>query len=158
MYVRQEDDYRLQGCNHMKKENRRKPLSKEEQFIILIDKYITDTYSPDDEIFTYKLYLIFVGYHLKYFHYYATHSDSLSNIDNIMQMFCSVFRCMKSNFINKLQNKEFIFVQLNALVDYIESNQIKLEQVYVELKAQYEKREISRGVLNKGSSRKRARL
>ncbi|WP_233964650.1 hypothetical protein [Pectobacterium versatile] len=133
-------------------------LSKEEQFIILIDKYITDTYSPDDEIFTYKLYLIFVGYHLKYFHYHATHSDSLSNIDNIMQMFCSVFRCMKSNFINKLQNKEFIFVQLNALVDYIESNQIKLEQVYVELKAQYEKREISRGILNKGSSRKRARL
>lgn len=141
---------------HMDKE--KNYLSKEEQFIILIDKYITDTYSPDDEIFTYKLYLIFVGYHLKYFHYHATHSDSLSNIDNIMQMFCSVFRCMKSNFINKLQNKEFIFVQLNALVDYIESNQIKLEQVYVELKAQYEKREISRGILNKGSSRKIARL
>lgn len=141
---------------HMDKE--KNYLSKEEQFIILIDKYITDTYSPDDEIFTYKLYLIFVGYHLKYFHYHATHSDSLSNIDNIMQMFCSVFRCMKSNFINKLQNKEFIFVQLNALVDYIESNQIKLEQVYVELKAQYEKREISRGILNKGSSRKRAKL
>ncbi|MGE4745564.1 hypothetical protein [Yersinia enterocolitica] len=143
----------------MKKENRRKPLSKEEQIIILIDKYITDTYSPDDEIFTYKLYLIFVGYHLKYFHYHATHSGSLSNIDNIMQMFCSVFKCIKGNFIKNLKNKEFIFVQLNALVDYIEGNQSRLEQVYVELKAQYEMKEISREiVINKGSSRKRARL
>ncbi|MCL6317147.1 hypothetical protein EXT67_12585 [Pectobacterium atrosepticum] len=133
-------------------------LSKEEQFIILIDKYITDTYSPDDEIFTYKLYLIFVGYHLKYFHYYATHSDSHSNIDNIMLMFCSVFKCMKSNFIKKLRNKELILVQFCALVDYIESNQIKLEQVYVELKAQYEKREITNKIKNKSDTRKRVRL
>lgn len=141
---------------HMDKE--KNYLSKEEKFIILIDKYITDTYSPDDEIFTCKLYLIFVGYHLKYFHYHVTHSDSHSNIDNIMLMFCSVFKCMKSNFIKKLRNKEVIFIQLNALVDYIEGNQIRLEQVYVELKAQYEKREISKGVINKGSSRKRVRL
>lgn len=142
----------------MKKENRRKSLSKEEQFIILIDKYITDTYSPEDEIYTYKLYLLFVGYHLKYFHYHATHSDSLSNIDNIMQMFCSVFICMKSNFMKNLQNKELIFVQFSALVDYIESNQIKLEQVYVDLKAQYEKREITNRIKNKSDTRKRVRL
>ncbi|CAG73974.1 conserved hypothetical protein [Pectobacterium atrosepticum SCRI1043] len=141
---------------HMDKE--KNYLSKEEQFIILIDKYITDTYSPDDEIFTYKLYLIFVGYHLKYFHYYATHSDSHSNIDNIMLMFCSVFKCMKSNFIKKLRNKELILVQFCALVDYIESNQIKLEQVYVELKAQYEKREITNKIKNKSDTRKRVRL
>lgn len=152
----QDDNNRLQGCNHMEKE--KNPLSKEEQFIILIDKYITDTYSPSDEIFTYKLYLIFVGYHLKYFHPQATYSNSISNIDNIMQMFCSVFKCMKSNFIKTLNNKEVLFFQLNALVDYIEGNQIRLEQVYVELKAQYEKREISKGVINKGNSRKRVRL
>ncbi len=133
-------------------------LTREEQLIMLIDKYINDTYDPEDEIYTYKLYLIFVGYHLKYFQPHAIYSDSVSNIDNVMQMFCSVFKCMKSNFIKKLQNKEVIFVQLNALVDYIEGNQIRLEQVYVELKAQYEKREISRGILNKGSARKRARL
>ena len=133
-------------------------LTREKQLIMLIDKYINDTYDPEDEIYTYKLYLIFVGYHLKYFQPHAIYSDSVSNIDNVMQMFCSVFKCMKSNFIKKLQNKEVIFVQLNALVDYIEGNQIRLEQVYVELKAQYEKREISRGILNKGSARKRARL
>ncbi|MHA3402657.1 hypothetical protein [Yersinia enterocolitica] len=139
-------------------ENKKHSLTREEQLIMLIDKYINDTYNPEDEIYTYKLYLIFVGYHLKYFQPHAIYSDSVSNIDNVMQMFCSVFKCMKSNFIKKLRNKEVIFVQLNALVDYIEGNQIRLEQVYVELKAQYEKREISRGILNKGSARKRARL
>ncbi|HED0392476.1 TPA: hypothetical protein ACJ75O_000861 [Yersinia enterocolitica] len=139
-------------------DNKIDSLTREEQLIMLIDKYINDTYNPEDEIYTYKLYLIFVGYHLKYFQAHAIYSDSVSNIDNVMQMFCSVFKCMKSNFIKKLRNKEVIFVQLNALVDYIEGNQIRLEQVYVELKAQYEKREISRGILNKGSARKRARL
>ncbi|CRY80739.1 Uncharacterised protein [Yersinia intermedia] len=139
-------------------DNKIDSLTREEQLIMLIDKYINDTYNPEDEIYTYKLYLIFVGYHLKYFQPHAIYSDSVSNIDNVMQMFCSVFKCMKSNFIKKLRNKDVIFIQLNALVDYIEGNQIRLEQVYVELKAQYEKREISKGVINKGSSRKRVRL
>ena len=142
----------------MKKENRRKSLSKEEQFIILIDKYITNTYSPEDEIYTHKLYLLFVGYHIKYFSPIPKYCCSTNNVDNIMQMFCSVFKYMKSNFINNLQNKELIFVQFSALVDYIESNQIKLEQVYVELKAQYEKREITNRIKNKSDTRKRVRL
>ncbi|WP_445611759.1 hypothetical protein ACUN4K_02535 [Hafnia alvei] len=116
-------------------DNKIDSLIREEQLIMLIDKYINATYEPEDEIYTYKLYLIFVGYHLKYFQPHAIYSDSVSNIDNVMQMFCSVFKCMKSNFIKKLQNKEVIFVQLNALVDYIEGNQIRLEQVYVELKS-----------------------
>jgi len=139
-------------------EKEKNPLSKEEQFIILIDKYITDTYSPSDEIFTYKLYLIFVGYHLKYFHPQATYSNSISNIDNIMQMFCSIFKCMKSNFIKTLNNKEVLFFQLNALVDYIEGNQIRLEQVYIELKAQYERREITNRITSNSISRKKTRL
>ncbi len=67
-------------------DNKKESLTREERLIMLIDKYITATYDTEDEIFTYKLFLIFVGYHLKYFHYHATHSDSLSNIDNIMQM------------------------------------------------------------------------
>ncbi|ATY89859.1 hypothetical protein [Pectobacterium atrosepticum] len=118
-------------------------FSKEEKLIKLIDRYISDSYKHDDDIFTYKLYLIFVGYHLKYFYPNSQYCYSISNIDNIMHMFCSVFKCMKRNFIHDLQNKEFIFVQLNALVDYIEGNQLRLEQVYAELKAQYELKEIS---------------
>ncbi|WP_459176467.1 hypothetical protein [Ewingella americana] len=118
-------------------------FSKEEKLIKLIDRYISDSYKHDDDIFTYKLYLIFVGYHLKYFYPNSQYCYSISNIDNIMHMFFSVFKCMKRNFIHDLQNKEFIFVQLNALVDYIEGNQLRLEQVYAELKAQYELKEIS---------------
>lgn len=140
-------------------DNKIDSLVREEQLIMLIDKYITDTYNPEDEIYTYKLYLIFVGYHLKYFQSHAIYSDSVSNIDNVMQMFCGLFKCMKSNFISNLQNKEFMFLQLTALVDYIDGNQVRLEQVYIELKAQYEMKAISREIsVNKGSSRKIARL
>ncbi|EKN4035387.1 hypothetical protein NUF46_001659 [Yersinia enterocolitica] len=124
-------------------DNKNECFSKEEKLIKLIDRYISDSYKYDDDIFTYKLYLIFVGYHLKYFYPNSQYCLSVSNIDNIMHMFCSVFKCMKRNFIHDLQNKEFIFVQLNALVDYIDGNQLRLEQVYAELKAQYELKEIS---------------
>lgn len=124
-------------------DNTNKSLSKEEKLITLIDKYMTDTYNEKDEIFTYKLYLIFVGYHLKYFYPNSQYCCSTKNIDNIMQMFCGVFKCLKGNFIKELPHKEVLFFQLNTLVDYIEGNQIRLEQVYVELKAQYEKKEIS---------------
>ncbi|HHH0762081.1 TPA: hypothetical protein ACPZCJ_001738 [Yersinia enterocolitica] len=123
--------------------NTNKSLSKEEKLITLIDKYITDTYNEKDEIFTYKLYLIFVGYHLKYFYPNSQYCCSTKNIDNIMQMFCCVFKCMKDNFIKELPHKEVLFFHLNTLVDYIEGNQVRLEQVYVELKAQYELKEIS---------------
>ncbi|EPD0902658.1 hypothetical protein ACR2HU_002622 [Yersinia enterocolitica] len=139
-------------------DNKNKSLTREEKLIILIDKYISDEYNSEDNISTYKLYLIFVGYHLKYFYPNSQYCCSTKNIDNIMQMFCSVFKCLKGNLIKELLHKEVLFFHLNTLVDYIEGNQMKLEQVYVELKAQYEKREISRGILNKGSSRKRARL
>ncbi|MCW6541745.1 hypothetical protein [Yersinia ruckeri] len=139
-------------------DNKKKFLSKEEKFIILIDKYICAEYKPEDDIFTYKLYLFFVGYHLKYFYSGNSYSSSTNNVDNIMQMFCGLFKCMKSNFISNLQNKEVLFIQLNTLVDYIEGNQIRLEQVYVELKAQYEKREITNRIKNKSDIRKRVRL
>lgn len=139
-------------------DNKIDSLTREEQLIMLIDKYINDTYNPEDEIFTYKLYLVFVGYHLKYFYPNSQYCCSTKNIDNIMQMFCCVFKCLKGNLIKELPHKEVLFFQLNTLIDYIEGNQVRLEQVYVELKAQYEKREISREILNKGSARKRARL
>lgn len=139
-------------------DNKKKFLSKEEKLIILIDKYICAEYKQEDDIFTYKLYLILVGYHLKYFYSGNGYSSSTINIDNIMQMFCGLFKCMKSNFISNLQNKEFLFLQLTALVDYIEGNQVRLEQVYIELKAQYEKREITNRIKNKSDIRKRVRL
>nr|SAY46241.1 Uncharacterised protein [Serratia marcescens] len=139
-------------------DNKKKFLSKEEKLIILIDKYICAEYKQEDDIFTYKLYLILVGYHLKYFYSGNCYSSSTINIDNIMQMFCGLFKCMKSNFISNLQNKEFLFLQLTALVDYIEGNQVRLEQVYIELKAQYEKREITNRIKNKSDIRKRVRL
>ncbi|EKN4714797.1 hypothetical protein FG465_003562 [Yersinia enterocolitica] len=139
-------------------DNKNKSLTREEQLIILIDKYISDEYNSEDNISTYKLYLIFVGYHLKYFYSNSQYCCSTKNIDNIMQMFCSVFKCMKGNFIKNLHNKEFIFVQLNTLVDYIEGNEIRLEQVYIELKAQYEKLEITNRIKSKSDIRKRVRL
>jgi hypothetical protein len=139
-------------------ENKKEFLTREEQLIMIIDKYINDTYNPEDEIYTYKLYLIIVGYHLKYFQPHAIYSDSVSNVDNVMQMFCSVFKCMKSNFISNLQNKELLFFQLTALVDYIEGNQVRLEQVYIELKAQYEMKEINSRVTTACKPIKRKRL
>jgi hypothetical protein len=39
----------------------------EEQLIIIVDKYISKRYQPGDKSFSYQLYLIFVGYHLKVF-------------------------------------------------------------------------------------------
>ena len=139
-------------------DNKKKFLSKEEKLIILIDKYICAEYKQEDDIITYKLYLILVGYHLKYFYSGNDYSSSTINIDNIMQMFCGLFKCMKSNFISNLQNKEFLFLQLTALVDYIEGNQIRLEQVYVELKAQYEMKEINSRVTTACKPIKRKRL
>lgn len=139
-------------------ENKKEFLTREEQLIMLIDKYINDTYNPEDEIYTYKLYLIFVGYHLKYFYSSNSYSSSTINIDNIMQMFCGLFKYMKSNFISNLQNKEFLLFQLTALVDYIEGNQVRLEQVYIELKAQYEMKEINSRVTTACKPIKRKRL
>lgn len=139
-------------------DNKNKSLSKEEKLITLIDKYITETYNEKDEIFTYKLYLIFVGYHLKYFYPNSQYCCSTKNIDNIMQMFCGVFKCLKGNLIKELPHKEVLFFQLNTLVDYIEGNQVRLEQVYVELKAQYEMKEINSRVTTAYKPIKRKRL
>ncbi len=60
-------------------------LSQEEKFIQLIDKYITQ--HRDDAInavFYRKLYVLFVGYHLKYYY-------SLSN--TVTRVFMSIILC-----------------------------------------------------------------
>lgn len=139
-------------------ENKKESLTREEQLIVLIDRYIADEYKPEDDIFTYKLYLFFVGYHLKYFYPNSQYCCATKNIDNIMQMFCGIFKCLKGNIIKELLHKEVLFFQLNTLVDYIEGNQIRLEQVYVELKAQYEKKIIGKGFIHKKNTSKKLRL
>ncbi|HHI6045916.1 TPA: hypothetical protein ACP6MR_000526, partial [Escherichia coli] len=71
----------------------------EEQLIIIVDKYISKRYQPGDKSFSYQLYLIFVGYHLKYFYPKRIYSKSNQNIDNIMTMFSSVYKNLTSNLL-----------------------------------------------------------
>lgn len=102
------------------------PVEKlEEQLIIIVDKYISKRYQPHDKSFSYQLYLIFVGYHLKYFYPRNVYIQSSRNIDNIMTMFSSVYKCLTSNLLQKLNNKEAVLRELNSLVNYIDNNQEK---------------------------------
>ena len=110
----------------------------EEQLIIIVDKYISKRYQPSDKIFSYQLYLIFVGYHLKYFYPKRIYSKSNRNIDNIMTMFSSVYKCLTSTLLLRLNNKEAVIRELNSLVNYIDNNQNQAEDIYNTFKAQYE--------------------
>lgn len=110
----------------------------EEQLIIIIDKYISKRYQPGDKSFSYQLYLLFVGYHLKYFYPKRIYSKSDRNIDNVMTMFSSVYKGLTSNLLQKLNNKEAVLRELNSLVNYIDNNQEKAEEIYAFVKTQYE--------------------
>ena len=110
----------------------------EEQLIIIIDKYISKRYQPHDKSFSYQLYLIFVGYHLKYFYPKRIYSKSNRNIDNIMTMFSSVYKCLTSTLLLRLNNTEAVIRELNSLVNYIDNNQNQAEDIYNTFKAQYE--------------------
>lgn len=110
----------------------------EEQLIIIIDKYISKRYQSGDKSFSYQLYLIFVGYHLKYFYPKRIYSKSNRNIDNIMTMFSSVYKCLTSTLLQRLNNKEAVIRELNSLVNYIDNNQNQAEDIYNTFKAQYE--------------------
>lgn len=110
----------------------------EEQLIIIIDKYISKRYQPGDKSFSYHLYLVFVGYHLKYFYPKQVYTHSNRNIDNIMTMFSSVYKCLTSNLLRQLNNKEAVLRELNSLVNYIDNNQNQAEDIYNTFKAQYE--------------------
>ncbi|MFO3736904.1 hypothetical protein [Klebsiella michiganensis] len=110
----------------------------EEQLIIIVDKYISKRYQPGDKSFSYHLYLVFVGYHLKYFYPKQLYTRSNRNIDNIMTMFSSVYKCLTSNLLQRLNNKEAVLRELNSLVNYIDSNQERAEGIYTVVKAQYE--------------------
>lgn len=110
----------------------------EEQLIIIVDKYISKRYQPGDNSFSYQLYLIFVGYHLKYFYPKRIYSKSNRNIDNIMTMFSSVYKCLTSTLLLRLNNTEAVIRELNSLVNYIDNNQNQAEDIYNTFKAQYE--------------------
>lgn len=122
----------------MNKQNNFPVETLEEQLIIIIDKYISKRYQPHDKSFSYQLYLIFVGYHLKYFYPKRIYSKSNRNIDNIMAMFSSVYKSLTSNLLQRLNNKERVLRELNSLVNYIDSNQDRAEDIYNTIRAQYE--------------------
>ncbi|HFS0184536.1 TPA: hypothetical protein ACHYT2_002175 [Enterobacter hormaechei] len=122
----------------MDKQNNFPVETLEEQLIIIIDKYISMRYQPHDKSFSYQLYLIFVGYHLKYFYPKRIYSKSHRNIDNIMAMFSSVYKSLTSNLLQRLNNKERVLRELNSLVNYIDSNQDRAEDIYNTIRAQYE--------------------
>ena len=118
----------------------------EEQLIIIVDKYISKRYQPGDKSFSYQLYLLFVGYHLKYFYPRQLYIRSNRNIDNIMTMFSSVYKCLTSTLLQRLNNKEAVIRELNSLVNYIDNNQEKPEEIYTIFKAQYEMRVIEKEI------------
>lgn len=122
----------------MDKNNFNPEFTLEEQLIIIIDKYIAKRYQPNDKSFSYQLYLLFVGYHLKYFYPQKLYTRSNRNIDNIMTMFSSVYKCLTSNLLQKLNNKEAVLRELNSLVNYIDNNREKAEEIYAVVRTQYE--------------------
>jgi len=118
----------------------------EEQLIIIVDKYISKRYQPGDKSFSYQLYLLFVGYHLKYFYPRQLYTHSNRNIDNVMAMFSSVYKSLTSNLLQQLNNREGVLRELNSLVNYIDSNQDRAEDIYNTFKAQYEMRVIEKEI------------
>lgn len=132
----------------MDKSNINPEFTLEEQLIIIIDKYISKRYQPGDKSFSYQLYLIFVGYYLKYFYPRQLYTRSNRNIDNIMTMFSSVYKCLTSTLLQRLNNKEVVLRELNSLVNYIDSNQERAEGIYTTFKAQYEMRVIEKEIIH----------
>ncbi|MCU6216172.1 hypothetical protein [Enterobacter bugandensis] len=122
-------------------------MTLEEQLVVIVDKYISKRYQSHDESFSYQLYLLFVGYHLKYFYPRQLYTRSNHNIDNIMTMFSSVYKCLTSNLLQRLNNKEAVIRELNSLVNYIDSNQQKAEEIYTTFKAQYEMKVIAKEII-----------
>lgn len=124
-------------------------MTLEEQLVVIVDKYISKRYQSHDESFSYQLYLLFVGYHLKYFYPRQLYTRSNRNIDNIMTMFSSVYKCLTSNLLQRLNNKEAVIRELNSLVNYIDSNQEKAEEIYATVRAQYEMKIIEKELTHK---------
>lgn len=122
----------------MNKNNFNSVMTLEEQLVVIVDKYISRLYLSHDKSFSHQLYLIFVGYHLKYFYPRRQYTRSNRNIDNIMTMFSSVYKSLTSGLLRQLNNKEAVLRELNSLVNYIDNNQERAEEIYATVRAQYE--------------------
>ena len=142
----------------MDKSNINPEFTLEEQLIIIVDKYISKRYQPGDKSFSYQLYLLFVGYHLKYFYPRQLYTRSNRNIDNIMTMFSSVYKCLTSTLLQRLNNKEAVIRELNSLVNYIDNNQEKAEEIYTTFKTQYEIKAIEKELTHEVVRVKNVRL
>ncbi|EPB5915180.1 hypothetical protein ACRQPR_003458 [Citrobacter amalonaticus] len=132
----------------MDKKNINSEFTLEEQLIVIVDKYISKRYQPHDKSFSCQIYLIFVGYHLKYFYPKNIYSRSNRNIDNIMAMFSSVYKSLTSNLLQRLNNKEGVLRELNSLVNFIDNNQEKAEQIYAMVRTQYEMKVIEKELIH----------
>lgn len=128
----------------MDKNNSNSVMTLEEQLVVIVDKYISRRYQSHDKSFSYQLYLLFVGYHLKYFYPRQLYTRSNRNIDNVMAMFSSVYKSLTSNLLQRLNNKEGVLRELNSLVNYIDNNQEKAEEIYTTVRAQYEMKVIEK--------------
>ena len=122
----------------MNKTNYNSVVTLEEQLVVIVDKYISKRYQSQDKSFSYQLYILFVGYHLKYFYPRQLYTRSNRNIDNVMTMFSSVYKCLTSTLLQRLNNKEAVIRELNSLVNYIDNNQEKAEGIYTVVRTQYE--------------------
>lgn len=122
----------------MHKNNFNSVMTLEEQLVVIVDKYISRLHLSHDKSFSHQLYLIFVGYHLKYFYPRRQYTRSNRNIDNIMTMFSSVYKSLTSGLLRQLNNKEAVLRELNSLVNYIDNNQERAEEIYATVRAQYE--------------------
>ncbi|EGK6594410.1 hypothetical protein IO000_004568 [Salmonella enterica] len=142
----------------MDKQNNFPVETLEEQLIIIVDKYISKRYQLGDKSFSYQLYLLFVGYHLKYFYPKQLYTRSNRNIDNIMTMFSSAYKCLISNLLKQLNNKEAVLRELNSLVNYIDDNQETTEEIYTTFKAQYEMKVIEKEITHEGIKVRNLRL
>ena len=142
----------------MDKQNNFPVETLEEQLIIIVDKYISIRYQPGDKIFSYQLYLLFVGYHLKYFYPKQLYTRSNRNIDNIMTMFSSVYKCLTSTLLQRLNNKEAVIRELNCLVNYIDNNQERAEEIFMAIKTQYEIKAIEKELTHEVVRVKNVRL
>lgn len=142
----------------MDKQNNFPVETLEEQLIIIVDKYISKRYQPGDKSFSYQLYLLFVGYHLKYFYPKQLYTRSNRNIDNIMTMFSSVYKCLTSTLLQRLNNKEAVIRELNSLVNYIDNYQERAEEIFMAIKTQYEIKAIEKELTHEVVRVKNVRL
>lgn len=132
----------------MNKTNYNSVMTLEEQLVVIVDKFISKRYQPHDKSFSYQLYLVFVGYHLKYFYPRQLYTRSNRNIDNIMTMFSSVYKSLTSSLLRQLNNKEAVLRELNSLVNYIDNNQEQAEEIYIVVRAQYEVKMIDKELIH----------